>query len=149
MYRYDYVDMVGGLLLTFMGMAVAYTAIEFYPMGSIARMGPGMFPAGLGGILAVLGFALVVQSLRRPGERPDLRIFSPIFVLSSVAAFAVIMPYFGLIPAIVAVCVISSLAELKFRAVSVAMLAATMTVLCALVFRIGLSLPIPLVRWPL
>lgn len=148
MYRIDYVDIVGGALLILFGAAVTYTSVTYYPMGTPSRMGPGMFPAGLGVVLVVLGLLLALQALRRPGHQPDIRIFSPLFILGGIAAFAAIIVPFGLIPAIVAILVISSLADLKIRPVSLAISCIGLSLFAPFVFVFLLGLRIPLLRWP-
>lgn len=148
MYRFDYTDMVGGMLLFLVGAGVSLVSIGNYPLGTLSRMGPGMFPAILGVVLAVLGVSLALQALRRTGSRPDIRIFSPLFVLGGVTAFALMIVPFGLIPAIVAIVVISSLAELRIRPVSLVLLCLALCLIAPLVFVVGLGLPIPLIRWP-
>lgn len=148
MHRVNYTDIVGGVLLLLTGAAVTYVSIEHYPVGSLRRMGPGMFPAILGGVLAGLGLLLALQALRRQGEQPDIRVFSPIFVLAGVASFALLITRAGLIPAILGVVVISSFADLKIRPVSLALLCLGLCLIAPLVFVVGLGLPIPLARWP-
>ncbi len=148
MYRFDYSDMVGGILLILTGAVVSYIAISNYPLGTLTRIGPGMFPAGLGGILACLGALLALHSLRKKGARPDVRIFSPLFVLGGIAAFALIVEPFGLIPAIIAVTVVSSLAELRLRPANLLALCLGLSLLAPFVFRVCLGLPIALLKWP-
>ncbi|POF32170.1 tripartite tricarboxylate transporter TctB family protein [Roseibium marinum] len=148
MYRFDYTDLVGGMLLFFVGAGVSLVSIGNYPLGTLPRMGPGMFPAILGVVLAALGVSLALQALRRTGSRPDIRFFSPLFVLGGVTAFALTIVPFGLIPAIVAIVVISSLAELRIRPVSLVLLCLALCLMAPLVFVVGLGLPIPLIRWP-
>ncbi len=148
MYRLDYVDMAAGALLIAFGAAVTYTSVTHYPLGTAGRMGPGMFPAGLGVLLALFGVILVLQAMRRPGEKPDIRVFSPLFVLGGVAAFAAIIVPFGLIPAIIAILVISSLADLKIRPVSLVLSCIGMSLFAPFVFVFCLGLQITLLRWP-
>ncbi len=148
MYRIDYTDLVGGVLLVALGAGVSLVAIQHYPLGTLQRMGPGMFPAILGVVLGGLGILLALQALRRTGKRPDIRVFSPLFVLAGVASFALLITPAGLIPAIVSIVVISSLAELRIRPVSLALLCLALCLMAPLVFVVGLGLPIPLIRWP-
>lgn len=148
MLRRDYRDMVCGALMVAFGLSVAFYASSHYSMGTLQRMGPGMFPTGLGYILVGFGVILFVQALFRPGVVPEIRIWSPIFVIAGTAAFALVIRPFGLIPAILAVTIISSLAELRFRPVSLALLCLALSVIAWLVFRVGLGLSIPLYRWP-
>jgi len=148
MYARDYRDIVcGGLLIVF-GLGVSWYAAASYDLGTVRRMGPGMFPTALGVILAVLGLLIMVPAFFRTGERPYIRFFAPVFVLAGVAGFALLVRPFGLIPAILAVVVISSLAELKVRPVSLTLLSAGMCLLAWLVFRVGLGMTMPMFRWP-
>lgn len=148
MQRIDYGDLVGGVALVLVGATVSCTAFTQYPLGTLQRMGPGMFPAGLGALLAGLGLVLSLQSLRRPGKRPDFRIVSPIFVLGGVASFALLIVPFGLIPAILGVTIVSSLAERRIHRASLALLCVALCLVAPLVFVVGLGLQIPLIRWP-
>lgn len=144
----DYRDIVGGALLVIIGIAYSWYAIEHYDLGTLRRMGPGMFPSALGFVLAGFGAVLAVQAFFRTGVMPEIRILTPLFVILGVAAFALTIQPFGLIPAILAVTVISSLAELKVRPVSLGILCLVLCVIAWLTFRVGLSLPLPMFRWP-
>lgn len=148
MYRYDYTDLVGGALLILIGGAVSFVSITSYPLGVMSRMGPGMFPAGLGVLLAGLGLILLLQSLGRQGVRPDIRFFSPLFILTSVASFALLIAPFGLIPAIVAATVVASFAELRVRPLELALLCLALSLFAPFVFVLCLGLRIPLLNWP-
>ena len=147
-YSRDYRDILGGLLLFSAGAAFAAYAVSHYELGSLRRMGPGGFPAALGVVLAVLGLLLAVPAFFRTGHRPDLRFWSPLFVIGGVAAFAIVVRPFGLLPAVVAVVAISSLAELKVRPLQLTLLCAGLCVLNWLVFRVGLGASAPMVNWP-
>lgn len=144
----DYKDVVGGGLLLVAGLTFSWYAAEHYALGTLRRMGPGMFPMALGFVLAFFGALMLVPALLRPGPMPQVRIWTPLFVLSGVAAFALTIRPFGLIPAILAVIVVSSFAELKFRPVSLAALCAGLCLLAWLVFSVGLGIPVAMFRWP-
>ncbi|MCI5109483.1 MAG: tripartite tricarboxylate transporter TctB family protein [Marivita sp.] len=148
MFKADYTDVVGGALLVATGLGVTAVSMTSYAVGTLRRMGPGMFPSILGVLLAFLGILIVLQALRKPGRRPDIRVFSPLFVLGGVAAFAALIAPFGLIPAILGVTIISSLAELRLRPVSLILLCLALCLIAPLVFVYGLGLQISLVRWP-
>ncbi len=148
MYKYNYTDMVGGLFLVLIGVTVSAIAITSYPLGSPTRMGPGMFPAGLGVVLSILGIILSCQSLRRPGDPADIRVFSPIFVLGGIVAFALIIKPFGLLPAIIIGTVVSCFAELKIKPLDTLFLCVGLCLLAPFVFRVCLGLPLALFNWP-
>lgn len=144
----DYKDIVGGGLLVVFGLVFSWYAAEHYDLGTLRRMGPGMFPMALGLVLAAFGVLLIVPAFFRQGVMPEIRVWTPIFVLAGVAAFTMTIRPFGMIPAVIAVIVISSLAELKIRPVSLFLLTTTLCLLSWLIFRVGLGLPIAMFRWP-
>lgn len=148
MLQRDYRDIVGGGLLTAAGLAFSWYAAESYDLGTFRRMGPGMFPMVLGVVLCVFGMALAVPAIFRWGAMPDIRVWTPLFVLSGVTAFAITIGPFGLLPAIIAVVVISSFAELRIRPFSTVMLCLALCVLAWGTFVQGLGLAIPIFRWP-
>lgn len=145
----DYRDIVGGAILIIAGLVFSGYAYVNYDLGTINRMGPGMFPTALGIILAFFGVLQTIPAFFRRGSMPEIRVWTPIFVLSGAAAFAVMIRPFGLLPAILAVVIISSMAELKIRPVSLALLSGSLCLIAWLIFRVGLGLPVPMFRWPL
>lgn len=144
----DYRDIAGGALLIVVGLAFSFYAFANYELGTINRMGPGMFPMALGIILAAFGAMQAIPAFFRTGTMPEIRIWTPIFVLSGVAAFALMVRPFGLLPAVIAVVVISSFAELKIRPLSLLILTGSLCLMSWLIFSVGLGLPIPMFRWP-
>ncbi|MEQ8368430.1 MAG: tripartite tricarboxylate transporter TctB family protein [Roseicyclus sp.] len=148
MRAHDYKDILGGLLLIVVGLFFGLQALWNYDLGTMRRMGPGMFPAMVGGLLVGFGVILLISGWFRRGEWPVWRIWSPLFVLSGVATFAVLIGPFGLIPAVVGVVAVSSLAELRVRPVPLAILAGMLSVLAWVVFRLGLGLAMPPFAWP-
>jgi len=144
----DYRDIVGGLLLMIFGLWVTWYSYAHYELGTFRRMAPGMFPMFLGLILAVFGLIIAVPAWFRTGPKPYIRFWSPLFVLVGVAAFALLVRPYGLIPAILGVTLISSLAELKIRPLSLSILCAVLCLIAWLTFRVGLGLPMPMLIWP-
>lgn len=148
MQKLDPANLIGGILLVLGGIAISVVAIYQYSLGTISRMGPGMFPTGLGVILAFLGFLLIIQSLRRPGPPLDIRVISPIFVLGGIAAFALLIKPFGMVPAIIAATVCSSIADLRFRPASLILLCLGLSLIVPFVFLFLLGLRVPVFAWP-
>jgi hypothetical protein len=144
----DYKDIIGGLILVVAGICYSWYSAESYDLGTLRRMGPGMFPMALGVVLAGFGLALMIPAFFRQGEMLRVRIWSPIFVLTGVGGFALTINPLGLFPAIVTGVVISSLAELRPRPLAVTALCVFLCALSWLTFRVGLGLTIPLWRWP-
>lgn len=144
----DYRDIIGGAILLVFGLWVAWYAGQHYETGTFRRMGPGMFPMILGLVLAGFGIAVAIPAFFRTGTKLEIRLWTPLFVLLGVASFALLVRPFGLFPAIVSVTVISSLAELRFRPVTLVLLSAALCMMVWLIFRVGLGLPMAMYRWP-
>lgn len=144
----DYRDMSAGAALIAGGGVVVIYAMFNLELGTLRQMGPGMFPFGLGWIMAGLGLILLVQSFFRAGVMPEIRIYVPIVVLASVIAFGLMVRPFGLLPAVIAATVVSSLAERRFRPVSLAALSTALCLISWLVFKLALGLPVFMLRWP-
>ncbi|WP_312468681.1 MULTISPECIES: tripartite tricarboxylate transporter TctB family protein [Brucella] len=144
----DYRDIVGGILLVALGLAFSWYAAANYELGTLRRMGPGMFPTSLGVVLAGFGLVIAIPAFFRPGVMPEIRVWTPIYVLLGVGAFALTIRPFGLIPAVLSVVVISSLAELRVKPLSLTILSTALCLIAWLVFRVGLGLPVAMFRWP-
>lgn len=146
MQRPDHADLIGGILLVVIGGAIAIFSATSYSVGTLQRMGPGLFPSVLGVVLAIFGAIIALRSPRAAGDPLDIRIVTPICVILSIVAFALIMPRFGLIPAIFAITIISAIAELKFQPVRILLLATALSVLAISIFVLGLGLQLPMIR---
>lgn len=149
MRAHDYRDILGGLLLIAVGLFIGLQALSNYDLGTMRRMGPGMFPAIVGGLLVTFGVILLISGWLKRGEWPEWRIWSPLFVLSGVATFAVLIGPFGLVPAVVGVVAVSSLAELRVSPLPLAILAGVLSLMAWAVFSLGLGLAMPAFAWPL
>ena len=145
----DYRDIVAGVILLSIGVAVTIYATNALPMGRIQRMGPGLFPAALGVILAGFGLAIAVPAFFRPGsawERIDWR--PGICVTAGIAAFALSVSALGMIPAAILLILIAHFAETRLKPVGLAGMLIVLPGLAYLIFRVGLDLPVPMLRWP-
>ncbi|WP_161142618.1 tripartite tricarboxylate transporter TctB family protein [Propylenella binzhouense] len=144
----DRKDIVGGLLVTAVGLFAAVYAMTHYRLGTAGRMGPGMFPAALGGIMAVLGLAILVPALFRAGEAVKVDIRPVLAILGGLAAFALAIGTVGLAPAILFLVVIASFADPHATLRGSLALSAALIVIATAIFKIGLQFPFPLLAWP-
>ena len=118
--------------------------IHGYQMGSAVRMGPAYFPVMLGGLLAVLGLIVLVDSLVEEGPAVAAFHFRPlIFIAISSLAFAYLLKPAGLVVASVALVFISAYGGHEFKWKEVAIVSAVLVVGSVLVFVKGLLLPFP------
>lgn len=149
MFRRDYADVIAGLLLGVAGAVVVWYAASHFRIGTLHRMGPGMFPIAIGGLICILGLSLSALAWFQPAKsRETINWRALIFVLLGVLAFTVLITPFGLIPAVVAVISLSSLAERKVNPKSLLALNVIMCVIAVLIFKIGLGMNFAIINWP-
>lgn len=147
MYSRDYRDMIGGAVLFAGGAFVVGYAVTQYQLGSLARMGPGLFPAALGILLCLFGIALAIQALLRPGTLPSVKLRPLIFVLASILVFGLTIRRFGIAPAVVLLTLVASLADPRLSWPKAMLLAAGLAMLAVLIFNVALDIPIAAVIW--
>ena len=142
-------DFWSGLMFIVMGIAFAWGATA-YSMGSAARPGPGYFPFGLGILLAILGAAVLFQSLTvdtPDGDPIEKFAWRPMIVITlSLIVVGLALPKLGMIISLPLLVVMASFAGDEFHPVEVAINAAVLTVGSWAIFIKGLGLTIPL--WP-
>ena len=148
MQTYNYRDILGGGLLVFIGLFVGIHATTEYDMGTWRHLGPGMFPAWLGFILAGLGGLILVLGFLSSGERiePDYRQFAA--VILGLIAFAFTVGLFGMVPAVVVLTIGAVLADNKLGVIGTAILAAVLSIIALVIFRFGLSISLEAFKWP-
>ncbi len=106
-------------------------------------MGPGMFPAALGVLLALIGVLVALPAFFRAGPAipmPDFRAF--FFVALALTMFAMTIRWLGLIPAIVLVTMTSVLADNKLGIIGSAILAIGLSIAGWLIFSVALGIPL-------
>ena len=149
MYSRDYRDIVSGAGLTAFGLWFAWYAHSHYSFGTLVRIGDGMFPVVLGCMLAFFGVVILAGGLLKRGPKVHFAAATAFFVLLGVAGFALAVPRFGLVPAIVTLTIISAFADIKkFSVLSLVVLCAALAVMTYLIFKLGLGLAIPMFAWP-
>jgi len=145
-------DFWAGVLFMLLGIGAAIVAQE-NELGTLSRMGPSFFPTVLGVILAFLGAVISLRALMGSVVSKDGRI-APVhwgvllFVLGSVALFALSLLTLGLLASIAILVVTSSLAVGKIGArwKEVGVLTIFLATLCWVVFGYGIGLQVPV--WP-
>jgi len=150
-------DFFSGVLFTAAGIAFAVGATNF-TVGTAARMGPGYFPLMLGVLLAILGTAITIKSFATGlpgGDKVGHIAWRPLgFVLGANLAFGALLvglpsigfPAMGLIVAIYALVLISSMARKGFSIKESLILATLLSVGSYVGFVYLLKLQFPV--WP-
>jgi hypothetical protein len=139
-------DFWAGLMFIAFGLFFMIGARN-YRLGSAARMGPGYFPALLGGLLAVIGGIVFFRSLVAEGGKIGAIPLRPIFFITlSLLGFGYLLQPLGLVLALVLMIIVSAWAGQEFRLREAIFLSVVLALLSVLVFAKGLGLPFPL--WP-
>ncbi len=145
--KIDRTEMASGLLLLGVGTFVYVEALN-YRLGQLSSIGPGMFPQALGVILIICGAVTLLASFTRSAPLAQFN-WRPMVVLSvALMAFAVILPRFGMIPAVMALVLIARFSETRYGLLGTLLLAGIIAPMCWLVFVIGLGFPLSAFRWP-
>lgn len=140
---------VGGLLLG-LGIYVAAHAQAYLPMGTLQRMGPGMYPFALGIILSCLGAVICAMALTGPRRDPiPLQVRPFVFVLTAFLVFAALVRPLGLFPALFVMTLIATRAEGRPGPLGSVILAIAISTLAVLLFRVALGLPFAAFVWPI
>jgi hypothetical protein len=157
-------DFAGGIFL------IALAALGFaggfnLPFGTLSGIGSGLMPKVVATLVGAFGVLLLLQGLVWEGDRLDRwHARGPVFVLGAVLVFATVIrgstltlggfaglpalasvkiPPLGLIVAGPLAVMFSSFADKDTRPVEVVVFSLVMTLLCGLLFKELLSLPIP------
>lgn len=138
-------DFWTGVLYIFFGASAAIIARD-YSMGTAFRMGPAYFPSILGAVLAAIGAISVIRSFITPGMSIGAFSFKGLaLVILSVVLFGFIVRGVGLVIALPLLVIISACASAHFRVRTALIMAAGLTIFCALVFVEGLGIPLPII----
>jgi hypothetical protein len=150
-------DFFAGLMFFVVGVAFAWGATT-YSVGTGARMGPGYFPLMLGVLMALIGLTIMFNSLTvrtMDGDKIGSWAWKQIvYILGANLAFGVLLgglpsiglPAMGMIIAIYALVLISSLAGNEFNLPKVLILATVLAVGSYIAFIWALKLQIQV--WP-
>jgi hypothetical protein len=139
-------DFWAGLMFIAFGLFFLF-ASRSYKMGTAMHMGPAYFPALLGGLIAVIGAIVLLQSLVLRGDKVPALFFRPLLLVSiSLLVFGYLIQPIGMVLSLVLLVVISAYAGHEFRLKEALILAVVATIISILVFVNLLRLPYPL--WP-
>jgi hypothetical protein len=157
-------DLGGGLFLFAIGLIGLLGGYDL-PFGTLSGIGSGLLPRVVSILVAIFGLLLVLQSFLADGDRLERwALRGPVFVLGAVLLFAVLIrgstltlggfaglpaiasvkvPPMGLIVAGPVAVIFASFADKDTRLGEIAIFAVVMTLLCGILFKELLGLPIP------
>ena len=138
-----------GLLFAF-GLSVLIGALS-YDQGTLRAMGPGYFPALLGGTLCLVSLLILIEGISiglQPGEPPPRITWhgarSIICPLAGILAFALSVRTVGFVPATMLCALLAGLGHQENRLIEIAIIGALVSVLTAVVFVFALGMPVRL-----
>lgn len=137
----DSQDLLAGALLIAIGVSFAIYA-QGYGVGTLRRIEPGLFPTALGVIMAGLGLILFVPALFRPGQLPPVEWRTGACILGSFIVFAIALRPLGLALTAFITVIIASLADRQTGWGQRLLLAAAISLVTVVIFRVGLGLPV-------
>ena len=157
-------DFAGGIFLIALAL-LGFAGGFNLPFGTLSGIGSGLMPKVVAILVGAFGVLLILQGLAWDGDRVDRwHARGPVFVLGAVLIFAMVIrgstltlggfaglpalasvkvPPLGLIVAGPLAVMFSSFADKDTRPLEVVIFAVVMTLLCGLLFKELLSLPIP------
>ena len=139
-------DFLSGVMFIAFGLIALYFGRNL-AVGTTVRMGPGYVPHMLAYIMMALGGIVSVVALitgSEPVERPK---WKPITMVTiGIVAFALLFESTGLIPALIALILISSLGGEEFKLTEVIGNMVVLTILCVIVFKVGLGMNISIIN---
>ncbi|MBS0526730.1 MAG: tripartite tricarboxylate transporter TctB family protein [Proteobacteria bacterium] len=140
-------DFLSGLLFIGFGLAALYFG-RHLAMGTAVRMGPGFVPHMLAFIMIGLGLIIsIVAVVTNNGEMAEVPKWKPITLVTiGIFVFAALFERTGMFPALVALILIASAGGEEFKLTEVLGNIVVLTILCILVFKIGLSMNISIIN---
>ena len=116
-------------------------------VGTAIRMGPGYVPRMLSYILIALGIAIIVRAVIAPGEPIERFRWKPTTMITiGVVVFALLFETAGLAPALVALIFLSALGGQEFKLIETILACITLTILCIVIFKLGLGMNISIIQ---
>lgn len=140
-------EFAAGLLLSVLATIAFWQGYDL-SLGTMRQLGPGMMPRILIFGVGTCGLLLMLLSFLRDGdalERWSLR--GPLFVLGAVIIFGLTVRPLGLAVAGPLVVIIGGFASHETRLVESAIFGVVITGFCLLLFKVLLTLPIPVAPW--
>lgn len=140
-------EMVAGGSVVLLALLVIGISAS-YPLGTLGRMGPGMFPLVCGIILLLIGAGIVLQGMRAgEGAFEPLSLRPIVAVFAGLILWALLAPSTGLVPATVALVVATSLAQPGASWIGIAVTSVLLSAMGAAIFIYGLGIRLSIIGW--
>ena len=135
-------DFLSGVMFIAFGLVTLYFGRNL-AVGTPVRMGPGYVPNMLSYILLVLGLIIAGFALLKGGEQVEAPQLRPIVMVTiGIIAFGLLFETTGMLPALIALVLLSSLGGTEFKLIEVLGNIVVLAILCVIVFKVGLGMNI-------
>lgn len=141
-------NLVAGLILIAASAFVVWM-LSGLSQGTLRVMGPAMLPRWTAIAIGICGVALVVLSLIREGDALEswgLR--GPLFIIAALVIFAATIRQPGFLVAGPLAMLVAGFGSTEVRPRELVVFSAAMTIGCALLFRVALNQPLPMLVVP-
>ena len=139
-------DFLSGVMFIAFGLTALWFG-RHLQMGTSVRMGPGYVPHMLAYIMLVLGLIIAVVSLYSGGDQVEAPKWRPITMVTiGIIVFALLFETTGMFPSLVALVLIASLGGDEFKLIEVIGNIIVLTILCVVVFKVGLQMNIAVIN---
>ncbi len=139
-------DFLSGLMFIGFGLVALYFGQKL-ALGTTVRMGPGYVPRMLALIMMGLGLLICAIALVAGGEAVEKPKWKPITLVTiGIICFALLFERAGLLPALIVLILIASLAGEEFKLKEVIANMVVLAIVCTLVFKVGLGMNIYIVK---
>jgi hypothetical protein len=134
-------DLWTGVLFIAVGLAAIFF-VRGHQMGTAMRMGPAYFPTILGLLQVLIGIAVMLRALVRPGlPLGQFAVAKIALVLGAIVLFGLLLRGLGLI----VIVVLSAYASKNFRWPVALVLAVGIAICSSIIFVLLLGIPIPMI----
>jgi len=122
-------DIIAGAVFVAFGAFFAVGAFD-YPLGTLFRMGPGMFPLILGGALTVLGGIVVASGFVGDEERSigGLPWRGVLLIPAALLFFGLTVRGLGVVPAVLVATLLAGLASSRVHPLAALVIAVGLTI---------------------
>ncbi|MGL4489054.1 MAG: tripartite tricarboxylate transporter TctB family protein [Rhizobiaceae bacterium] len=140
---------VGGVFLVLVGI-IALVSTRSLEVGSLAEIGPALIPRALATLLLILGAAIILAGVRAGDASHALQAWKlrpVICILGGIILFGLTVRTIGIVFAAPLSLMTAGFATSETKWRELALFVAALTIFCSVLFRLILSLPIPLAPW--
>ncbi|WP_127104491.1 tripartite tricarboxylate transporter TctB family protein [Pararhodobacter zhoushanensis] len=134
-------DLIAAFVTGGIGLFIVIESMS-YRLGTLRSMGPGYFPAIIGGTMLVLAVIMLLTAQRSERlfslERGQVR--GVLFLTAAFGAFALTIESLGLLVSVTSAVFLAALANPNTKWPLALILAVCTAVVCVLIFRVGLGL---------